>query len=176
MGSHLYRCATCDRRLMGLDHCDDRHCPTCGKERRDSWRKDMIGWSLDCDYFHLVFTLPHEHNPLIYVNSRNLYKLLMATGKDTMLVSVRVRHIAAVGGAARVFRARARARIELAVEDAPSMKLVSRQLETGCGCVGVSACQASLESVEEFVLSRLLLVLDAFVMDVLGMGCGPAIW
>ena len=37
----------------------NRHCPTCGFERRDEWREGMIDWSLDCEYFHIVFTLPH---------------------------------------------------------------------------------------------------------------------
>ncbi len=70
---------------MGMDHCDDRHCLTCGDERRDAWRKEMIAWSLDCDYFHAVFTLPHEFNPLIYVNSPNMYRLLITTSKDAVL-------------------------------------------------------------------------------------------
>ena len=49
--------------------CDDRHCVAFGDKRRDAWRREMFSWSLDCDYFHTVFTLPHEFNPLIYVNS-----------------------------------------------------------------------------------------------------------
>ena len=59
MGSHLYNCQSCDRRLIGLDHCANRHCPTCGYERREEWRESMIDWTLDCEYFHIVFTLPH---------------------------------------------------------------------------------------------------------------------
>ena len=89
MGSHLYRCALCQRGLMGMDHCDDRHCTKCGQERRVAWRKEMISWSLDCDYFHCVFTLPHQFNALIYANSRNLYGLLISTGKDAMLAVMR---------------------------------------------------------------------------------------
>ncbi len=41
MGSHLYRCGGCHRSLMGMDHCDDRHCLTCGDERPDAWRKEI---------------------------------------------------------------------------------------------------------------------------------------
>ena len=77
LGSHLYACKACDRRLIGMNSCNNPHCPTCGQGRRDQWREDLIEWSLDGNYFHHVFTLPHELNPLIYVNARALYRLLM---------------------------------------------------------------------------------------------------
>ena len=76
MGSHLYNCQSCDRRLIGLDHCANRHCPTCGYERREEWRESMIDWTLDCEYFHIVFTLPHTLNPLVYVNNKLMYQTL----------------------------------------------------------------------------------------------------
>ncbi len=84
MGSHLYNCQSCDRRLIGLDHCGNRHCPTCGYERRDEWRESMIDWSLDCDYFHVVFTLPHMLNPLIYVNNKLMYQILCRTATQLL--------------------------------------------------------------------------------------------
>ena len=64
MGSHLYNCQSYDRRLIGLDHCANRHCPTCGYERREEWRESMIDWTLDCENFHIVFTLPHTLWPV----------------------------------------------------------------------------------------------------------------
>jgi len=79
LGSHLYNCQSCDRRLIGLDHCANRHCPTCGYERREQWRESMIDWTLDCEYLHVVFTLPHSLNPLIYVNSKLMYQVLCRT-------------------------------------------------------------------------------------------------
>ncbi len=45
LGSHLYRCSNCGRGLMGMDHCDDRHCVTCGDQRRDAWRQEIIAES-----------------------------------------------------------------------------------------------------------------------------------
>jgi hypothetical protein len=84
MGSHLYNCQSCDRRLIGLDHCANRHCPTCGYERREEWRESMIDWSLDCKYFHIVFTLPHTLNPLIYVNNKLMYQVLCRTATQLL--------------------------------------------------------------------------------------------
>lgn len=74
---------------MGMDHCDDRHCLTCGDQRRDAWRKEMISWSLDCDYFHVVFTLPHEFNPLVYVNAPSMYEMLLTISKEVILLVMR---------------------------------------------------------------------------------------
>ncbi len=84
MGSHLYNCQSCDRRLIGLDHCANRHCPTCGYERREEWREGIIDWSLDCEYFHVVFTLPHTLNPLIYVNNKLMYQVLCRTATQLL--------------------------------------------------------------------------------------------
>ena len=36
-------------------------------------------------YFHLVFTLPHEFNPLIQQNQRALYTLLFVAASQTLL-------------------------------------------------------------------------------------------
>jgi hypothetical protein len=40
---------------------------------------------LPVPYFHLVFTLPHELNPLIRQNQRGLYPLLFAAASQTLL-------------------------------------------------------------------------------------------
>ena len=84
MGSHVYECQACQRSLIGLNSCNDRHCSCCGGDRRDEWREQMIGWELDCDYFHVVFTLPHVLNPLILLNPEQMYKLLMRSVIDVL--------------------------------------------------------------------------------------------
>ena len=84
LGSHLFACNNCHRRLIGMNHCGNLHCPECGRERRGQWRSDMIQWSLDCNYFHIVFTLPHTLNPLIYTNPKLIYRLLMRTASNVL--------------------------------------------------------------------------------------------
>ena len=44
----------------------------------------MIDWSLDCKYFHIVFTLPHALNPLIYVNNKLMYQILCRTATQLL--------------------------------------------------------------------------------------------
>lgn len=84
LGSHVYVCQACKRSQIGLNSCSNRHCACCGKERRQQWQEKMSGWELECSYFHVVFTLPHELNPLLHVNPRPLYKLLMRSATDVL--------------------------------------------------------------------------------------------
>jgi hypothetical protein len=44
----------------------------------------MIDWTLDCEYFHIVFTLPHTLNPLIYVNNKLMYQVLCRTATQLL--------------------------------------------------------------------------------------------
>ena len=44
----------------------------------------MIDWSLDCEYFHVVLTLPHTLNPLIYVNAKLMYQILCRTATQLL--------------------------------------------------------------------------------------------
>ena len=84
LGSHVCHCANCSRDHLGLNHCGNRHCPTCGYRRRTQWRDDLLTWTLDGDYWHNVFTLPHELNPLMSSNPRVMYKLLLRCVCDTL--------------------------------------------------------------------------------------------
>ena len=66
----------CGRAHFVPHSCRNRHCPLC------QGQAGAAGWSssrrrcLPVPYFHLVFTLPHELNPLIRQNQRALYQLL----------------------------------------------------------------------------------------------------
>lgn len=84
LGSHVFNCAGCQRSLIGLNKCGNRHCTSCGAARRDKWTQDMLGWSLDCDYLHVVFTLPHEPNELLQLNPKRLYGVLFRSVSQTL--------------------------------------------------------------------------------------------
>jgi len=84
LGSHVYHCQACQSSLIGLNSCSNRHCACCGQERRQQWHEKMSGLELECSYYHVVFTLPHELNPLLHVNPRPLYKLLMRSATDVL--------------------------------------------------------------------------------------------
>lgn len=85
LGGHQYRCAHC-----GLEHfvphsCGNRHCPSCQKLNGATWLEQQTQHLLPIPYFHVVFTLPHELNPLIRHNQSPLYSLLFSSATATLL-------------------------------------------------------------------------------------------
>ena len=76
LGGLPMQCEQCGDLAMKLHSCQGRHCPTCNAQNRRLWRDRLVGWSLDCNYLHVVFTLPHELNELIYTNQKPMHKLL----------------------------------------------------------------------------------------------------
>ena len=85
LGGHLYECAHCRCAHFVPHGCGNRHCPSCQGISSREWLEAQAELVLPIPYFHLVFTLPHELNPLIRQNQRPLYNLLFATASDTLL-------------------------------------------------------------------------------------------
>ena len=84
LGAMPFTCEGCGDRQLRLRSCGDRHCPTCNGRKRRQWRKDLVEWSLDCDYLHIVFTLPHELNPVIAANAGILHRLQFRCVTDVL--------------------------------------------------------------------------------------------
>lgn len=85
LGGHQYQCAHCHRRHFAPHACGNRHCPSCQGINSRQWLAAQAEVVLPIPYFHLVFTLPHELNPLIQQNQKALYGLLFATVSETLL-------------------------------------------------------------------------------------------
>lgn len=85
LGGHQYQCAHCRRAHFAPHACGNRHCPTCQGINSQHWLSAQAGLLLPIPYFHLVFTLPHQFNPLIGQNQKPLYNLLFAAATETLL-------------------------------------------------------------------------------------------
>lgn len=85
LGGHLYQCRQCGREHFVPHSCRNRHCPTCQGVNSFDWLDRQSELLLPIPYFHLVFTLPHELNPLIQQNQATLYRLLFAAASATLL-------------------------------------------------------------------------------------------
>lgn len=85
LGGHRYRCEQCERTHFVPHSCRNRHCPLCQGQAAQRWLEQQEAALLPVPYFHLVFTLPHELNPLIRQNQRVLYRLLFAAASQTLL-------------------------------------------------------------------------------------------
>ena len=68
--------------------CRNRHCPQCQTKAKEEWRLARLRDLLPVPYFHLVFTLPHQLNRLIWwseSNQRTLFKALFDAAAQTLL-------------------------------------------------------------------------------------------
>jgi putative transposase/transposase-like zinc-binding protein len=85
LGGHYYQCAHCGKEHFVPNSCGNRHCPSCQKLNSANWLEQQVEHLLPIPYFHDVFTLPHEFNPLIQHNQQQLYSLLFSSATATLL-------------------------------------------------------------------------------------------
>jgi hypothetical protein len=85
LGGHIERCDHCGAMRITYHSCRNRHCPKCQHMPRERWlekRKDEI---LPTNYFHVVFTLPHELNTVILNNKKMMLNILFGAASKTLL-------------------------------------------------------------------------------------------
>jgi len=85
LGGHLERCTDCGFERPAYNSCRNRHCPKCQSLAKAAWLDARQAELLPVDYFHTVFTLPHDLNPLILANKARLYQILFEAVADTLL-------------------------------------------------------------------------------------------
>jgi hypothetical protein len=79
LGGHLEQCDHCAFERISYNSCRDRHCPKCQTLVKERWLNDRKAELLPCGYFHLVFTLPHDLNPIILCNKVVTLNILFAS-------------------------------------------------------------------------------------------------
>ena len=85
LGGHLHRCNHCGTERIRYHSCRNRHCPTCQHLPRERWIEARKSELLPTSYFHIVFTLPHELNPLILKNKSLILSILFKAVAKTLL-------------------------------------------------------------------------------------------
>ena len=96
LGGHLDSCSRCDHQAISYNSCRNRHCPRCQAQARQRWLARREQDLLSVPYFHVVFTLPHQLNPLCQRYPRLLYNLLFRASAQTMLgVAANPKHLGA---------------------------------------------------------------------------------
>ena len=84
LGGHLEACDHCGAEVARYHSCRNRHCPKCQTLAKERWVQARCAELLPVPYFHLVFTLPHEINPLAQGNPRVIYNLLFQAASETL--------------------------------------------------------------------------------------------
>jgi hypothetical protein len=59
--------------------CKNRHCPKCGSFEKAQWLEAQKIWLLPIQYYHVVFTIDHVFNSLVWWNQEVLYGHLIET-------------------------------------------------------------------------------------------------
>jgi predicted Zn-ribbon and HTH transcriptional regulator len=84
LGGHLEQCDQCGFEQIAYNSCRNRHCPKCQTLTKEQWLNDRKAELLGCSYFHLVFTLPHDLNPIILSNKKTAFNILFAAVNQTL--------------------------------------------------------------------------------------------
>lgn len=84
LGGHVDECDHCGAKTVSYNSCRNRHCPKCQFLKKERWiaarEKDL----LPIPYFHVVFTIPDDLNPLVLRNQQILYDLLFKAASETL--------------------------------------------------------------------------------------------
>ena len=85
LGGLIDRCSHCGMMRLFYHSCRNRHCPKCQHVPRERWLESRKEEILPVNYFHVVFTLPHELNPLILNNKQLMLNILFNAASQTLL-------------------------------------------------------------------------------------------
>lgn len=85
LGSHFKKCDNCGYLGKSYNSCRNRHCPACHQKDKLEWLDKRMKELLPVGYYHLVFTIPHELNPLCLANKKVMYGLLFKAASQTIL-------------------------------------------------------------------------------------------
>lgn len=89
LGGHVEACDSCAHQRIAYNSCRDRHCPKCQNTARAEWITERLERLLPVPYFHVVFTIPDELNPLALRNKKAIFDILFAAASQTLLTIAR---------------------------------------------------------------------------------------
>jgi hypothetical protein len=84
LGGHVEQCDECGHQRISYCSCRNRHCPKCQSLARAEWIQNRQAELLDCEYFHVVFTVPEEIAAIAYQNKEVLYGILFRAAAETL--------------------------------------------------------------------------------------------
>lgn len=85
LGGHVEACPEGHVERIHYNSCKHRACPRCAFIQVQQWLSAKLALLLPCDYYHVIFTLPHALNPLWRWNVRRMTALLFAAMRATTL-------------------------------------------------------------------------------------------
>jgi hypothetical protein len=96
LGGQIEQCDQCGHRCICYQSCRNRHCPKCQSLARAKWIEDRRHELLNCEYYHVVFTVPDKIAALAYQNKEVVYNILFqATAETLRTIAADPKHLGA---------------------------------------------------------------------------------
>lgn len=96
LGGQIEQCDHCGHRRICYRSCRNRHCPKCQSLARAEWIQRRQAELLDCEYFHVVFTIPQQIAAIAWQNKKVVYGILFrATAETLRTIAADPRHLGA---------------------------------------------------------------------------------
>jgi hypothetical protein len=84
LGGHVEQCDRCHHTRVWYNSCRNRHCPKCQSLARAQWIEQREAETLDCPYFHVVFTVPEAIAAIAVFNKAVVYGILFRAAAQTL--------------------------------------------------------------------------------------------
>ncbi len=84
LGGHVQACPDGHMSRIWYNSCRHRSCPQCAYLQTERWLALQRARLLACDHYHVIFTLPHELNPLWLANVPLMTTLLLQAVRATL--------------------------------------------------------------------------------------------
>lgn len=84
LGGHKQVCPNGDFERTWWNSCRHRFCPQCGFIAIERWLALQKVRLLGCEHFHVVFTMPHDLNPLWQLNTKAMSGIMFEAVHDTL--------------------------------------------------------------------------------------------
>src|SRR5512145_1326489 len=84
LGGHIQACPDGHVSRVWYNSCRHRSCPQCAYLQTERWLVLQRARLLACDHYHVIFTLPHDLNPLWLAHVPVMTTLLLQAVRDTL--------------------------------------------------------------------------------------------
>lgn len=88
LGEDYYNCGNCESQQIIAYNCKHRFCSNCGWTDTIRWADRLVGSMIDMPHRHIVVTLPHCFNKLVFHNKEALLNLFLKTSAQALKVVV----------------------------------------------------------------------------------------
>jgi hypothetical protein len=85
LGGHVQSCPDGHISRVWYNSCKHRSCPQCAFVQIERWLEKQKARLLDCDHYHVIFTIPHDLNAVWLANVPLMPSLLFTSVRDTLL-------------------------------------------------------------------------------------------